>query len=106
MLQMIVLSFLAGLVGANGIPHFVRGITAQEYPNVTGNSAVRNVVGGWGALVISALLAFWSHGDRHAPAAFAAAALGVLAMAVFHARGGAFRLNTRFGQPNPLPQDR
>jgi hypothetical protein len=51
-------------------------------------------------------VAFWSHGDRHAPAAFAAAALGVLVMAVFHARGGAFRLNTRFGRTNPLPQER
>jgi hypothetical protein len=44
--------------------------------------------------------------DRRAPAAFTAAALGVLAMAVFQARGGAFRLNTRFGRANPLPQER
>ena len=31
------LSFLAGLMGTNGIPHFVLGITAREYPNLTGN---------------------------------------------------------------------
>jgi len=33
MIQAIALTFLAGLMGTNGIPHFVQGITAREYPN-------------------------------------------------------------------------
>lgn len=101
MLQTIALCLLAGVMGANGIPHFVRGITAQEYPNMTGNSPVRNVVGGWVALVIAGLLVFWSGADQHALIAFVAAAFGALGMAVFHARGGAFRLNARYGRVNP-----
>jgi hypothetical protein len=101
MLRVILLTFLAGVVAANGVPHFVRGITAQQYPNVTGNSAVRNVVGGWAALVIAALLVGWSGVGRHQPAGLTAGALGVLGMALFHARGGAFWLNTRWGRANP-----
>ncbi|MDX6280641.1 MAG: hypothetical protein QOH03_1712 [Kribbellaceae bacterium] len=101
MVQVIVLTFLAGVVAANGVPHFVRGITGQEYPNVTGNSAVRNVVGGWVALVVAALLVGWSGAARHQWAALVAGALGVLGMALFHARGGAFWLNTRWGRANP-----
>jgi hypothetical protein len=97
----IVLSFLAGLMGANGIPHFVLGITAREYPNLTGNSPVRNAVGGVGAFVIAGLLAFWAHVSEHPPAAAVAAVVGVLLMSVFHARGGAYRLNARFGKPVP-----
>jgi hypothetical protein len=101
MIRAILLTFLAGVVGANGIPHFVRGITAQQYPNVTGNSAARNVIGGWAALVIAALLVAWSGAGRHEVAGWAAGAVGVLAMALFHARGGAFWLNTRWGRANP-----
>jgi hypothetical protein len=101
MLQTIVLCFLAGVMGANGIPHFVRGIAAQEYPAMIGNSPVRNVVAGWAGLVIAGLLVFWSAADRHPTAAFVATAFGALVLALFHARGGAFRLNTRYGRVNP-----
>ncbi|WP_328329930.1 hypothetical protein OHA70_07400 [Kribbella sp. NBC_00382] len=101
MIHAILLTFLAGVVGANGIPHFVRGITAQQYPNVTGNSAVRNVIGGWAALVIAALLVAWSGVGRHEVVGWVAGAVGVLGMALFHARGGAYRLNTRWGRANP-----
>lgn len=98
----IVLSFLAGLMGTNGIPHFVLGITAREYPNLTGNSPVRNAVGGVGAFVIAGLLTFWAHVGDHPLAAAVAAVVGVLLMSVFHARGGAYRLNARFGKPVPV----
>ncbi|MEV0290574.1 MULTISPECIES: hypothetical protein [unclassified Kribbella] len=101
MTQALVLSFLAGLMGTNGIPHFVLGITAREYPNLTGNSPVRNAVGGVGAFVIAGLLAWWAHPGEHLATALVAALAGVLAMSVFHARGGAYRLNARFGKPVP-----
>ena len=102
MVRSVVLCFLAGVVGANGIPHFVSGTVSREYPNVTGNSPARNVIGGWAALVIACLLAHWADPGRHVAAAFAAGALGVLGMALFHASGGAFWLNTRYGRVNPV----
>jgi hypothetical protein len=105
-MQTIVLGFLAGLMGLNALPHLIRGITAQEYPNLTGNSPVRNAVAGWGGLVIAGLLAAWSRAGEHPWTAFAAVALGALVMVVFHASGGAYRLNTRFGKENPVRQDR
>ena len=101
MIQAIALSFLAGLMGTNGIPHFVLGITAREYPNLTGNSPVRNAVGGVGAFVIAGLLAVWAHLGDHPRAAVIAAVVGILLMTVFHAGGGAYRLNARFGRPVP-----
>ncbi|MFI7068336.1 hypothetical protein ACIBL3_45635 [Kribbella sp. NPDC050124] len=101
MTQALVLSFLAGLMGTNGIPHFVLGITAREYPNLTGNSPVRNAVGGVGAFVIAGLLAWWAQPGEHPAAAVIAALTGVLVMAVFHAHGGAYRMNARFGKPVP-----
>jgi hypothetical protein len=104
MLLPVVLSFLAGVVGANGIPHFVSGIIGKEYPNLTGNSPVHNVIGGWAALVIACLLAYWADPGQHLGPAFAAGALGVLGMALFHAYGGAFWVNARSGRSNPARQ--
>ncbi|WP_327638155.1 hypothetical protein OHB24_07215 [Kribbella sp. NBC_00482] len=101
MIQAIVLAFLAGLMGTNGIPHFVTGITAREYPNLTGNSATNNAVGGLAAFAIAgALLALAQVGD-HPRAALVAGSLGVVGMTVFHARRGAYRLSVHFGKPLP-----
>jgi hypothetical protein len=96
-----VLTFLAGLMGTNGIPHFVQGITAREYPNLTGNSPTNNAVGGLAAFAIAGALTAWAHVGDHPRAALIAAALGVLAMAVFHAQRGAYRMSARFGKPVP-----
>lgn len=101
MIQAIVLAFLAGLMGTNGIPHFVTGITAREYPNVTGNSATNNAVCGLAAFAIAgALLALAQVGD-HPRAALIAGSLGLVGMTVFHARRGAYRLSVRFGRSLP-----
>jgi hypothetical protein len=101
MIQAIVLAFLAGLMGTNGIPHFVSGITAREYPNLTGNSATNNAVGGLAAFAIAGVLLVLAHAARHPWAALSAGALGVVAMTVFHARRGAYRMSVRFGRPLP-----
>jgi hypothetical protein len=101
MTQVIVLTFLAGLMGTNGIPHFVQGISAREYPNLTGNSPTRNAVGGLGAFAIAGALTAWAQVNHHPWAALVAGALGVLLMTVFHARRGAYRLSARFGKPVP-----
>jgi hypothetical protein len=52
-----IIIFAAGLVGANAVPHFVKGITGQRHQSPMGkpSSAVINVV--WGALNL--LGAFW-----------------------------------------------
>jgi hypothetical protein len=101
MTQTIVLAFLAGLMGTNGIPHFVSGITAREYPNVTGNSATNNAVGGLAAFVIAGLLLAAAPVGDHPRAALSAAALGAVVMTMFHARRGAYWMSARFGRPLP-----
>jgi hypothetical protein len=51
--------------------------------------------------VVAALLGYWSGLDHHPVPGLIALALGVLVMAVFHAGGGAFAMNRRFGKVNP-----
>jgi hypothetical protein len=90
MWQAIVFGFLGGVLGGNAIPHFVRGITKQNYPTVFGNGPVTNVIAGWAGLCVGALLLFLAHPGRHVAASFAFAALGVLLVGLFHAGPGAF----------------
>ena len=88
-------------MGTNGIPHFVQGISAREYPNLTGNSPTNNAVGGLAAFAIAGGLTAWAHVGSHPWTAAIAAAVEVVAMTVFHARRGAYRLSVRFGKPLP-----
>ena len=90
MWQTIFLSFLAGLIGGNAVPHFVKGITKENYPNVLGNSPVPNLVSGWAALVIAVLVVHWAQIEQYPLAAFIFVALGVLLIGLFHAGPGAF----------------
>ena len=46
MWQAIVFGFLGGVLGANGFPHFTRGITKKRYPCGLGNGPVPNFVAG------------------------------------------------------------
>jgi hypothetical protein len=59
------LRLLAGAMGANATPHFVKGITKETYPNVFGGSPVSNLVAGWAGFVLTALLVYWAHPERH-----------------------------------------
>lgn len=90
MWQTVILSLLAGVVGGNALPHFLRGITKRRYPNLTGNGPVPNLVAGWFGLVLASLLGYWAHPGDHPAPAFAAAAVGVLLLGLFHAGPGAF----------------
>ena len=90
MWRSIVLSFLAGIMGGNGLPHFIKGITKENYPNMLGNTPVPNFLAGWVAFVITALLIHWAQVDQYPLGAFIAAAIGVLVMGLFHAWHGAF----------------
>ena len=95
MWQAIVFGFLGGVMGANGYPHFTRGITKKRYPGAFGNGPVPNLVAGWVLLVISAVLFYFAHVGRHPGWSLGAAAVGVLLMGLFHAGPGAF------GRPEP-----
>lgn len=89
MWQTIVLSFLAGVMGGNAIPHFVKGITKETYPTVFGNSPVPNLLAGWTGLVLTALLVYWADVERYPGWSFASGAIGVLLIGLFHAWHGA-----------------
>jgi len=102
MTQTILLAFLAGLMGTNGIPHFVQGISAREYPNLTGNAPINNAVGGLGAFAIAGALLAGAHVGAHPAAALIAGGSGALVMTVFHARRGAYWMSRRFGKPLPV----
>ncbi|WP_051367328.1 hypothetical protein [Hamadaea tsunoensis] len=88
--QTITLAFLAGVFGANGVPHFVRGITRETYPSAFGYGPVVNLVAGWLMFVLAAVAGYFAHPATHPLPAVAAIAAGVLAMGLFHAGPGAF----------------
>ena len=93
MWQTALLTFLAGILGGNAIPHFVKGITKERYPTVFGASPIVNLVAGWTGLVAAALLLHAAGVDTHAGVAAIAGPLGVLVMGLFHAGPGAFGRN-------------
>jgi hypothetical protein len=86
----IVLCFIAGVLAANGTPHFVKGITKEQFPTAFSAAPLPNLLGGWAMFVLAALLLLWAHPAQHPLAALIAGALGVLPMGVFHAQIGAF----------------
>jgi hypothetical protein len=83
----IILGFLTGVFGANGVPHFVRGITRESYPCLLGNSPVPNLVAGWASFVLAALLLRGADSERHLAAIEVSAAIGGLLIGLFHAAG-------------------
>ena len=82
--------FLGGLLAGNAVPHFVRGITKQRYPNLWGGGPLPNVISGWAGLVLAAVLLRNAFDGHPTSWAFGATALGVLLMGLFHAGPGAF----------------
>jgi uncharacterized membrane protein YgdD (TMEM256/DUF423 family) len=83
--QAAILIFLAGLFGANGVPHFVKGITCGSYPCLLGNSSAPNLIGGWACFVIAAVLAYYAKVGQYPLASVIAVALSVLFIGLFHA---------------------
>jgi hypothetical protein len=86
----VLLAFLGGVIGGNAFPHFARGITKRSYPNALGNGPIPNLIAGWVGLVLAVLLLRWSDPAAHPAWAFAAGAVGVLLIGLFHAGPGAF----------------
>jgi hypothetical protein len=85
----ILLGFLAGVLLGNGIPHFVKGITKEQYPTVFGPGPVPNLIAGWVSLVIVGALVRWN-GWPADDATWISTALGLLTIGLFHAGPGAF----------------
>jgi hypothetical protein len=87
MWQLYVYSFVAGVLGANGLPHFIRGITGNKHqtPFGKGSSAVVNVLWGWANFVVAAGFLYHADVHRHLIRAFGMVAIGALLMALLNA---------------------
>jgi hypothetical protein len=90
MWQTIGLAFLAGALGGNAIPHFVKGITKETYPSVFGSTPVVNLLLGWSGLFLAVLAGMGANFTQRPVAGLIAAALGVLLLGLFHATVGTF----------------
>ncbi|GHO97996.1 hypothetical protein KSF_080440 [Reticulibacter mediterranei] len=84
MLLTIILSFLAGLWGANGIPHYITGVTGIAHPSPFGSSPVVNVLEGWVAFILGGVLWHFAALQNYPVIAYPCAALGVLVIALVH----------------------
>ncbi len=84
MWQLYVYSFLAGIIGANGVPHFVKGISGEKFQTPFGMSstAVANVVWGWLNFAVAGLLLYFGNVHQHLLRAFTLVSVGALAIAL------------------------
>jgi len=80
-------SFLAGLFGANGAPHLIKGVIGQKHQTPFGqaSSAVVNVVWGWFNIILAVIFIHLAHVQTHEYRAFALFAVGALVMSLFSA---------------------
>ena len=91
MWQLYIYSFLAGLLGANGIPHFVKGVTGERHQTPFGrsSSAVINVAWGWVNFVVAGLFLYYGHIHPHRLRAFVLVSVGGLLMGLILANAWA-----------------
>ena len=87
MWQLYVFSFLAGLLAANGVPHFIKGGMGLRHQTPFGkpSSAVVNVCWGWINFIVAAIFLHFGHVRAHEYRAFALVAASGLLMTVFNA---------------------
>lgn len=80
MWQLYVFSALAGLIGANGVPHFVKGVSGQKHQTPFGqpSSSVVNAFWGWLNLVVAGGLFYYSKFHAHPLRALVLVAAGSL----------------------------
>ncbi|PZF80171.1 hypothetical protein [Jiangella anatolica] len=87
MILTVLLAFVAGFFAGNGLPYYVEGSTGRTTnPSPFGDGAVVNVVTGWGGLVIAGFAWYFADVPEHPWPGWIAAALGVLAVGLIHAR--------------------
>jgi hypothetical protein len=90
MWQAIMLGFLAGVLGANAFPHFVKGITRQPFPTVFGSAPWVNLLAGWTGLALAGVCLWGAHPVHQPGWALLGLATGSLPIALFHATGHTF----------------
>jgi len=80
MTSVILIGLLVGFLAANGLPHFVKGITGEKHQTPFGqpSSAMVNVAWGWANWVVAAILFHIPPMRFHPRAAFLGIAIGVL----------------------------
>lgn len=87
MWQLYICSFFAGLLAANGVPHFIKGAMGQKHQTPFGkpSSAVVNVCWGWINLVAAVIFLHFGNVRAHEYRAFALLAIAGLLMSLFNA---------------------
>ncbi len=87
MWQLYFFSFVAGLFGANGVPHFIKGSFGEKHDTPFGksSSAITNVIWGWANFAAAFLVLFVADVHSHLLRAFMMVALGALVMSLFNA---------------------
>ena len=85
----LVLSFVAGILAAVGVPYFIKGITGEKHSTPFGpkSNPVVNVI--WGALCLGLAWFLWryaGHNTGHAYRYIAAFGVGALAMSMLLAK--------------------
>jgi hypothetical protein len=88
MAALYIYTFLAGLFAADGVPHFIKGITGHSHQTPFGNpsSAIVNVIWGWANFVIAGILLHFAHPRAHELRAAGLFALAVLIMSLLLAQ--------------------
>jgi hypothetical protein len=78
--ELYVYSFIAGVFGANGVPHFVKGSLGQKHQTPFGkdSSSIINVLWGWANFVVAAGFLYEANVHRHLIRAFFLVAIGAL----------------------------
>ena len=84
MLHIYIYSFLAGMFGTNGVPHFIKGVLGKKHQTPFGkeSSPIVNVIWGWVNFVVAGLILFYANIHPHLLRAFGFLALGSLVMAL------------------------
>lgn len=83
----IMLGFLAGFCAGNGLPYYHFGSTGATHATPLGDSSAMNVLLGWAMFVVAAICWHFAHVPDHPLSGYTAAATGLLAVGVHHARG-------------------
>lgn len=87
MLTTVLLAFAAGFCAGNGLPYFLAGSFGEGgNPGPFGDSAVINVLIGSLMFVVTVLCWHYAHVPHAATAGYSAAAAGLLAVGLIHAR--------------------
>lgn len=90
MIKAIVIGFFIGILGGNSIPHFIKGITKDNYPCVFGNSSIPNFIAGWLGVNLTCILGYYWNFKEYPMISFIFCSIGLLTIGLFHAGPGAF----------------